>query len=81
VQSRDGTGRERKGTVMIRALNSSDTITISLFGRETEVEVFSTGAMRSTVSALVFGIKSFWGSNLRTGHCDLYRKFHGRILP
>ena len=46
VQSRDGTGRERKGTVMIRSLNSSDTITISLFGRETEVEVFSTGANR-----------------------------------
>lgn len=31
---------------MIQALNNSDTITISLFGRETKVEVFSTGENR-----------------------------------
>lgn len=31
---------------MIQALNSGDTITISLFGRDKEVEVFSTGENR-----------------------------------
>lgn len=37
---------ERNDTEMIQALNSGDTITISLFGRDTEVRVFSTGENR-----------------------------------